>query len=428
MLPEVLSIRETTILLGELDRLGIPTTDIVVNRLVRDNPCPVCSEMHAHQVRELSLLSEAFSSHRLWGIPLYPEEVRGPDLLQAFWQGVSPLPAPVSGPATAAPRSAPRVDSPVNLPPRGAKLLLFAGKGGVGKTTLACASAIHLARHFPDKGVFLFSTDPAHSLSACLDIPIGPKPKMVAPGLTAMEIDPQAEFDNLREQYAEELGRFFMTASPHFDLTFDREVMERVMDLSPPGLDEVMALALVMERPAEGKHDLFVLDTAPTGHLIRLLELPQIIDQWLKVFFDLFLKYRQIFSLPKIALRFVQISKALKLLQGILKNPERASLYAVAVLTEMAFEETKDLLAACERVNLHVPTLFLNMVAPESPCPLCPPLCRRESVVKHRFHQVFPQKHQVIVYRWGEPRGLDRLERLGQALYQPRQAMRPVTA
>jgi arsenite-transporting ATPase len=426
MLPEALSIRETLTMLEELERLKVPATDILVNKLFPDGTCPVCAAGRARQMRELGHLPSEFSKFHLWGIPLYPEEVRGPGPLKTFWQEVSPLSVQASGlsPVTSL-QSSPRVERPANPPSEEARLLLFAGKGGVGKTTLACATAIHLARLFPDREVFLFSTDPAHSLSNCLDTPIGPEPKKVAQGLTAMEIDPQAEFEHLKGEYAEELGKFLTTASPHFDLTFDREVMERVMDLSPPGLDEVMALTLVMEFMARDSYDFFILDSAPTGHLIRLLELPHIIDQWLKVFFGLFLKYRQVFCLPRISRRLVQISKALKHLQGLLIDPKRASLYAVAILTEMAFEETKDLAAACERMNVAVPAVFLNMVAPESECPLCPVLCRRESLVKDEFRQAFPRQHQVTVYRWDDPRGLERLGKLGEALYQGRGIVSP---
>ena len=71
------------------------------------------------------------------------------------------------------------------------RFILFAGKGGVGKTTLSCVTAVRLARDFPEKRILLFSTDPAHSLSACLQAEIGPRPTALLPGLTAMEIDAQ---------------------------------------------------------------------------------------------------------------------------------------------------------------------------------------------------------------------------------------------
>ena len=207
------------------------------------------------------------------------------------------------------------------------RFVLFAGKGGVGKTTLSCVTAVRLARDFPEKRVLLFSTDPAHSLSACLQAEIGPRPTVLLPGLTAMEIDAQAEFEKLKTRYAEDLERFLESVSRGFDLTFDRVVLERMMDLAPPGLDEIMALTRIMEFLARDSYDLFVLDCAPTGHLIRLLELPELINEWLKAFFNLFLKYERILRLPGFAEELVGISRNLKKLRELLQNP--ASLRAV---------------------------------------------------------------------------------------------------
>ena len=287
----------------------------------------------------------------------------------------------------------------------------------MGKTTLACATAVRIARDSRPGEVLIFSTDPAHSLSACLDAEIGSEPTRLAPGLTAMEIDARAEFITLKNQYAEELEKFLSSISPNLDLTFDRDVMERVMDLSPPGLDEVMALTLVMELLAGDQYHVFILDAAPTGHLIRLLETPELIDQWLKVFFDLFLKYKRIFRLPKISRRMVRMSKDLKRLQKLLRDPARSALFTVTIPTEMAFEETKDLLGACRRIGIHTPVLFLNLATPDSKCSLCSALYRRESLVKKKLQQAFPEIHQTMINHRGEPRGLERLGELGQAMY-----------
>jgi arsenite-transporting ATPase len=194
-------------------------------------------------------------------------------------------------------------------------------------------------------------------------------------------------------------------------------VMERIMDLSPPGLDEVMALTLAMEFVAQGQYDLFILDSAPTGHLIRLLETPELIDQWLKAFFNLFLKYKRVFRLPKISERLVRISKDLKQLRSLLTDADRSAVCAVAILTEMAFEETKDLAEACKRMGVSVPMLFCNLATPASKCPLCSAIYQRESQVKKKFKETFSGKHQTLVYRRGEPRGLRRLRELGEALY-----------
>ncbi len=267
--------------------------------------------------------------------------------------------------------------------------MIFAGKGGVGKTTLACATAVRLAREFPGKEILLFSTDPAHSLSACLEADLGPRPLRLGPGLSAMEIDAPGEFAALKQLYQHELEKFLHTAFENFDIPFDRRVMERMLDLSPPGLDEIMALVRAMEFLAAGRYDLFILDSAPTGHLLRLLELPELIDQWLKTFFGLLLKYRLAFRFPALAQQLVKISRNLKLLRSLWRDPARAALYAVTILTEMAFQETGDLLAACERLGVPVPVLFLNLATPAGDCPLCTALHRREGLIQEKFQQTF---------------------------------------
>ena len=435
MLAEALSVDETLRLLKGLKQSKIPVTDIVVNRLYPESNCKVCSDRHIRQMRELGQLEGKISAYSLWGVSQYPEEIRGSAPLDMFWEGLFPLknhqaqttnPKPKiqnqqskgnSESLTFFNQQSPIANQQSKLPVPEKRFLVFAGKGGVGKTTLACATAVRMARTFPDKGVFLFSTDPAHSLSDCLGKRIGSVPTEIIPGLTAMEIDAQAEFDGLKEKYAAELERFLLALSSDLDLTFDREVMERVMDLSPPGLDEVMALTLAMGFLAEERYQFFVLDSAPTGHLIRLLETPELIQQWLKMFFNLFLKYKRVFRLPEVSAQLIQISKDLKRLRALLKDSDRSALYVVTILTEMAFQETVDLVDACRRMEINVPSLFLNLVTPISECPLCSALYRNEAQIRKKFERIYPKKSQVMVHYVGETRGMQRIQALGEMIY-----------
>jgi arsenite-transporting ATPase len=314
---------------------------------------------------------------------------------------------------------APRVEGAPPPPSPETQLLIFGGKGGVGKTTLACATALRLAAERPDREILLVSTDPAASLSVCLDQAVGPEPTRVSAGLAAMEIDAQAELEALKRQYAAELERVLASLLPNLDLTFDRQVMERILDLSPPGLDEVMALSRAAQLLAAGACDLLVLDAAPTGHLVRLLEMPELIDRWLKVVFGVLLKYRSVLRLPGVSERLVRLSKDLKRFRTLLADQRLAALYVVTIPTEMAYEETRDLLAACERLNVSAPVLFINLATPESDCPLCTALRHRESRVEERFAGLFPQTRRALVYRCGEAQGQERLRELGRALYVP---------
>jgi arsenite-transporting ATPase len=167
----------------------------------------------------------------------------------------------------------------------------------------------------------------------------------------------------------------------------------------------------------QGHYNMFLLDTAPTGHLLRFLEMPELIDEWLKTFFALFLKYRDVFWLPRISQMMVSLSKRVKEFRRILVDPKQAAIVAVTIPTEMAYAETTVLVTACERIGLAAPILFVNMVTPASACPTCSVLRLQENNVLGQYHAAFAGRHKALVFRQQEPHGLGRLQALGQALY-----------
>ena len=421
MLAERLSLEETLDLIQELKWLGINIDEIVVNRLYPESQCNLCKDIRFQQVRELSRLSreKLFSDVHLWGIPMYPQEIRGMEGLLRFWDGVHQLQVSNLEDEPSRIKIPPRVDDPIHIPSSEVSMLLFMGKGGVGKTTLACATALQLAMGYEKKSILLFSVDPAHSLSDCLNLDIGSEPTLVVPGLHAMEVDARVEFKVFKNQYQHEVKQFLTKLMPNMDLLYDREAMERLMDLSPPGIDEIMALTTVMDFLVKDRFDMLVLDTAPTGHLIRLLEFPEIFDEWLKAIFGIFLKYQNIFRLPKITDRLIKISKDLKRLRALLHNPSKTVMYAVSILTEMSFSETCDLISACNRLVIPSPHLFLNLATPENDDPLCSSIFNQELAVKQKFASTFPATSQTIVYRQSDPRGLINLKALSEVLYSP---------
>ena len=421
---EPLSICETVALFHELQSRKMPVSELVVNQLHLECACPTCKAAgEAEQTQIQRLMAGIELPCPVWGIGLQQKEVRGQPLLMEFWdhaQSIARQPEIATGCSIVRKPAAlvePAVLVPAPAPSARMQFMLFAGKGGVGKTTLSCVTAVRMARDFPGKRVLLFSADPAHSLSACLQTKIGPHPKLLLPGLTAMEIDSKAEFEKLKTRYAGDLEHFLESVSRGFDLTFDRVVLERMLDLAPPGLDEVMALTRIMDFMAHDSYDLFVLDCASTGHLVRLLELPDLINQWLKAFFNLFLKYEHILQMPEFVEELVAISRNLKKLRELLQNPAASALYPVSIPTRMALEETTDLVAACGRLGIAVPLIFLNLLTPPCGCPLCVGLRRRESAVAKEFLKVFPHKQQIHIYRQPRLGGLEQLQKLGQRLY-----------
>lgn len=415
---ETLSISETEALLAELRQLKIPTTDVVINMLYPEMPCEVCSDHRSRQTARLSNMwnEPCLNGLALWGAPLRPDEIRGADGLVSFWTNVTPIARPRRTASVLSPQPIPKIEAPPALPAPQTRLLFFGGKGGVGKTTLACATALRLAREMPGREIFLFSIDPAHSLSKCLENDIGNAPVRIAPGLTAMEIDARSEFESLKARYLAELKDFF-SGSDSMDLTFDRQVMESLLDLAPPGLDEVMALIRGLELLERDGQDVIVFDSAPTGHLLRLLELPDLIDQWLRAVFNILLKYRDVFRAPGLSARLVTLSRGLKQFREMLRDPDRSAVYTVAILTEMAFEETRDLVTACQRLEVGIRGLFLNLATTESECPLCSALHQRESRIERKFSDSFSEIPRTLIYRSAELRGYNKLMDLGRNMF-----------
>ncbi len=422
MIAEELSVRETATLLGELERQRLASSEVVVNQLSPGSECALCAGTRSQQLALLGRLPAAFQGRALFGVPLQPREVRGEAALGSFWdeaerlrpERAEPRPPGPSPPEIPAP---PRLaEDPAPPPSPALKLVFFAGKGGVGKTTLACATALRLARGSPGSRILLFSTDPAHSVGDCLDLAVGPEPRPVVAGLAALEIDARADFEALKGEYRREIDAFFGSLLRNLDAPFDRAVMKQIIELSPPGLDEVMALTRAMDLLLERRYDLLVLDTAPTGHLVRLLEMPQLVSDWLKAFFEVLLKYRDVLGLPEFSERLVRLSKDLHRFRALLRDPRQADVYAVALPTELALAETADLLDACRRTGLEVPVLFVNRMTPPSGCSFCVARAREEQQIEERFAEVFAG-HRTRVFRQPAPRGLERLEELGWALY-----------
>ncbi len=420
-LAEPLSLSETQTLLSRLKKGKLPVTDLIVNRIYPLTDCPVASEHHG-QMQRLEQFSQTIPSLKIWAVPLYAREIMGDVLISTFWQGIYPVtlsPQPTdASPADADTHSQIHVENPAPWPSDDLSLLIFAGKGGVGKTTMACATACGLADNKKNGQVLIFSTDPAHSLSQCFDTPIGPTPVKLSPRLSAIEIDALKDFDALKNAYEDELQNFLTDFSSTLDLTFDQQVMEQLMELAPPGLDEVMALNMAMDFMSAGTYDVLILDSAPTGHLIRLLQTPELMDQWLKIIFNLLLKYKNFFRLPKLSVKLIKMSKSLKVLRRILTDPEKSALYAVSILNHMAHEETRDLVSACHDMNINVPVVFLNMATHDSDCPLCAAVYARETKIKKQFTADYPDLIQPVIYRnQMELQGIKILKKLASTMY-----------
>jgi arsenite-transporting ATPase len=252
------------------------------------------------------------------------------------------------------------------------RLVLFGGKGGVGKTTCAAAAALELAVETRSRRVLLLSTDPAHSLGDALGFKASNTARTIAGGpanLSVRELDAASGFQRVRERYAETVDALFDRLSRGSEIGLeaghDRAVMRSLMDLAPPGIDELAAVIDVtdaLEAAGADRYDLVVMDTAPSGHALRLLEIPALVQDWAKALMSILLKYQPVAGIGELGAGLVKLSQGLSRLRQLLTDHTRTRFVTVTRAAALPRAETTRLVARLTRMGIHVPALVVNAV------------------------------------------------------------------
>jgi len=300
-LPEPMALEETADAIATLERDGIRVARLIVNRVARRGAGAWCHARRRFEARALASVARRFEGREILTLPDLGEEPRGMASLRRAATMMTTFQPPAAVPAidrrvrTVLPDLRPRGrrDGAFSWDSlAGAQWLLFGGKGGVGKTTCAAAASLRLAQ---TRRVLLLSTDPAHSLGDVFGAHVDDRARAVPgapPTLHVREIDAARGFASFREQYEEAVDETFSRimrpaeagASPFRDL----------IDLAPPGIDEVIAVAEVASALSDARfgYDIVVTDTAPTGHALRLLQTPAILREWTHALMTILRKYR----------------------------------------------------------------------------------------------------------------------------------------
>ena len=376
VIPEPMSINETEKLVKVVRSQGIPLTQMIVNRVASDRECTFCRNRRADQTDKLEDINNKFRMLNRIELPLLPHEVRGISSLTVLAEMMfNPDSRRMAETAATAQTSA-TAPMPAYFPGQelaGKKYVLIGGKGGVGKTSVAAATGLYLANQ--GKRTLVFSTDPAHSLSDSFGCSIGNQITSLTGNthLYGLEMDSHRMLDEFKQQYVEEINEMFdnFLGGIGMDIEFDREVMAELISLTPPGLDEAMALLKLIELTDEKDYDVVILDTAPTGHLIRMLEMPELAQQWFKTFFKLVLKYQGVLSLDKTTKLMAEMARGVHRVQTTLIASEHTAFVGVTVPEAMVFAETEKLLASIHNLKVDCRWLVANMVITPSRCCFC---------------------------------------------------------
>ncbi len=302
------------------------------------------------------------------------------------------------------------------------KLILFGGKGGVGKTTTSAATAAWAAEH--GYRTLIVSSDPAHSTSDSFEQEIGkvPTPIEKVEGLWAMEINPEEEIELFLPDLQESLSRINVMGMDELEFTQD--------ELLIPGLDEALAFDKLLSYVESPFFDLIIFDTAPTGHTLRFLSLPELLNSWIAKI----LKFRiQISRLKNIItgkkdntlIDIQNLKKRVEHVRRVLRNDDITSFNIVTIPEQMGIMESRRALQQIQEYQIPVHAIIVNHIFPkDSNCDFC----RARRKVQDKYigqardlcNEMNMELALITIFK-EEVKGINMLRKVGEHLYDKKQ-------
>jgi arsenite-transporting ATPase len=302
------------------------------------------------------------------------------------------------------------------------RIILFTGKGGVGKTTVAAATALKCAGE--GKKTLIISTDPAHSLSDALDVKLGPEPLEITDNLFAQEFDVyysmQKHWDNMRNL----MNTIFRWRGVKNVVAEELSVL--------PGMEEASAFLWLEKYYEEGDYDVIVIDSAPTGETLTLLSLPQVAKSWMTKAFNTknfavktVTKGVKFFTgvpldkgLEELDLLFTKLEK----IQQVFLDPKVASIRIVTNPERMVIKEARRAYTYLQLYGYNVDGVVINRILPEKNVgEAFKYYVESQKKYIEEIEETFQPLPILKVHHQGrEVFGLSQLRKIGNALYKGR--------
>jgi arsenite-transporting ATPase len=248
------------------------------------------------------------------------------------------------------------------------RVILFTGKGGVGKTTIAAATATRAAEL--GHKTLVISTDAAHSLGDSFDLSLGNAPTKVSDKLWAQEINVLHEIEANWKTIQEYMASFFRSTGVDDILAEEMAVL--------PGVDELFGLFHIHRADQSGKYDCLIIDCAPTGQTLRLLSMPEVARWWMQKIFPVertlaktlrAMKKKTILSIPipedSVYASIQQLFDDIGTLKEMLGEPDRTSVRIVLNPEKIVLEETQRAYAYLNLYGYPVDCVIANRILPD---------------------------------------------------------------
>jgi arsenite/tail-anchored protein-transporting ATPase len=249
-----------------------------------------------------------------------------------------------------------------------APLLFTMGKGGVGKTTVSASLGFHQREDRPKAPVTVCSTDPAPSLDDIFAADVTSKPQSVLGDkkFFAMEMDSVAEFRSWADRMRERIDSALSSQTGggvHVDLSFDRKIFSSLLEIVPPGVDEIFAIFKILDLlESGGAKQTVIIDMAPTGHALELLRMPERMLMWSRLLLKSLAPHRTLPIAQDVAVQIATLGQRVRELAEMLKSGSRANAFAVTLAEPLPDRETGRLLASLKEMGIGVSGLFVNRV------------------------------------------------------------------
>ena len=300
------------------------------------------------------------------------------------------------------------------------KLVMFGGKGGVGKTTCAASSSLY----FASKGekTLIICTDPAHSLGDSLGQELGDEITAIksVPNLSALEINATIKLDEFKGEYGTEIKKLLDTTT-----NLDDEDIDLMFELPIPGMDELMGFKTIVDLIEENKFDKYIVDTAPTGHALKLLGSPYLIDDWIKVMAKMKWKYK--FMVKRFAGKYIpdksddflmNLKKMVKRIENLLKDETKCEFIPVTIPEAMPILETERLIEELGTFGMNVNKIAVNNVLESDGCQFCKDRRIQQQIYVKQIKDKFENMEIVqIPLQNKEVRGLESLNNMKELIF-----------
>ena len=297
------------------------------------------------------------------------------------------------------------------------KWIFVGGKGGVGKTTISASLSILLSKQ--GKKVLIISTDPAHNLSDAFNQKIGKQPTIIKgfENLYGIELDPEKDMNNI-----DKLNEIL-----HVEEKSKVDGLLQTMEGTFPGIDEANNLKYISNLLDNKDYDIVVFDTAPTGHTLKLLEMPLIIGKSMEKIMELKLQFSPVIDsvggvlgpeidqkLNKFFTKMNELKDHMQKISDRFKDAEKTTFIAVCIPEFLSVYETERLVESLFKENIDIRNVVVNQVLmcdnPDK-CKMCKTRKKKKKKYLEKIEEMFEDFHIIKVpLQKNEIRGAKNLE------------------